>query len=175
MDFLHAIGFYVSAALSVAGGLFVAFLPGRSRRGLSLAVVAIGVSGIYLSLSAGFAAIVALVCYGGCALLLAGSTYRIVEPAVGGRWRQVGAVAAAALTAVLAYAAYRSDFARATFFGGPIGSAALGRRLFAHDVLATEAVAALVLVALVGATLAWRRASARSGVGPTDRARERSK
>jgi NADH:ubiquinone oxidoreductase subunit 6 (subunit J) len=156
MDSLHTIGFYVSAALSVAGGLSVAFLPDRSRRGLSLAVAALGVAGIYLSLSAGFAAVVALICYGGCALLLAGSTYRSVETAVGGRWRQVGAVAAAALMAVLAYAAFRGRFAHATFFGGPIGSAALGRRFFAHDALATEAVAALVLVVLVGATVAWR-------------------
>jgi len=156
MDSLHAIGFYVSAALSVAGGLSVAFLADRSRRGLALAVVAIGVAGIYLSLSAGFAALVALVCYGGCAVLLAGSAYRVVEPATGGRWRQLGAIAAAALMAALAYAAYRGDFNRATYFGGTIGSAALGRRLLAHDALATEAVAALILVALAGATLAWR-------------------
>jgi NADH:ubiquinone oxidoreductase subunit 6 (subunit J) len=156
MDSLHAIGFYVSATLSVAGGLSVAFLADRSRRGMSLAVSAIGVAGIYLSLSAGFAAIVALVCYGGCALLLSGSTYRSVELAVGDRWRQLGAVAAASLLAVLAYAAYRGDFAHATFFGGSIGTAALGRRLFAHDALATEAIAAVVLVALVGATAAWR-------------------
>ena len=156
MDSLHAIGFYVSAALSVAGGLSVAFLPNRSQRGLSMAVVALGVAGIYLSLSAGFAALVALVCYGGCALLVAGSAYRIVESPVGGRWRQVGAVAAAALVAALAYSAYRSDFAQATYFGGEFGSAALGRRLLAHDALATEAVAGLVLVALVGLGYAWR-------------------
>jgi NADH:ubiquinone oxidoreductase subunit 6 (subunit J) len=172
MDSLHAIGFYVSTALSVAGGLSVAFLADRSRRGLSLGVAAVGVAGIYLSLSAGFAAVVALVCYGSCALLLSGSTYRIVEPVIGGRWRQVGAIAAAALMAVLAYAAYRGDFAQATYFGGSIGSAALGRRFFAHDALATEAVAALVLVALVGATLAWRRGRA---TGTTDRGRDRTR
>jgi NADH:ubiquinone oxidoreductase subunit 6 (subunit J) len=156
MDSIHAIGFYVSAALAVAGGLSVAFLSNRSRRGLSLSVAGVGVAGIYLSLSAGFAAIVALVCYAACAVILAGSTYRVVEPAVGGRWRQVGAVAAAALMAVLAYAAFFGAFAHATFMGDPIGSAAVGRRFFAHDALATEAVAALVLAALVGATVAWR-------------------
>jgi NADH:ubiquinone oxidoreductase subunit 6 (subunit J) len=156
MDSLHTIGFYVSAALSVAGGLSVAFLAGRTRRGLALAVAAVGVAGLYLSLSAGFAALVALICYGACALILAGPSYRSVELAVGGRWRQVGAVAAALLLALLAYAAYRGHFAHATYFGGAFGSAAMGRRLFAHDALATEAVAALVLVALVGATVAWR-------------------
>ena len=156
MDSLHAIGFYLSAGLSVAGGLSVAFLSGRSRRGLALLVVAIGVTGMYLSLSAGFAALVALVCYAGCALLIAGATYRDLEPSSDGLWRQIGAVAAAALFVVLAYAAFSGHFVYATYFGGPIGSAALGRRLFARDALAIEAIAALVLVALVGAAAAWR-------------------
>jgi NADH:ubiquinone oxidoreductase subunit 6 (subunit J) len=156
MDSLHAIGFYVSAAVSLAGGLSVAFLPDRPRRGMALGAVAIGVAGIYLSLSAGFAAVVVLVCYGGCALLLAAPAYRVVESVTGGIWRQLGAIAAAALLAALAYAAYRGDFHHATYFGGDFGTAAIGRRLFAHDALATEAVAALVLVALVGATAAWR-------------------
>jgi NADH:ubiquinone oxidoreductase subunit 6 (subunit J) len=156
MDALHAIGFYVSAAISVAGGLSVAFLPDRARRGMALGAVAIGVAGIYLSLSAGFAALVALACYGGCALLLAGPAYRIVEPPTGSIWRQLGAIAAAALLVALGYAAYFGAFHEASYFGGEFGSAAIGRRLFAHDALATEAVAALVLVALVGAAALWR-------------------
>ncbi len=156
MDSLHAIGFYVSAAISVAGGLSVAFLPDRVRRGMALGAVAIGVAGIYLSLSAGFAALVALACYGGCAVLLAGPAYRILESVGGGLWRQLGAIGAGALFVALAYAAYFGVFHRATYFGGDFGTAAIGRRLFAHDALATEAVAALVLVALVGAASAWR-------------------
>ncbi|HEY2599456.1 MAG TPA: hypothetical protein VGJ79_13365 [Candidatus Dormibacteraeota bacterium] len=156
MDSLHAIGFYVSAAVSLAGGLSVAFLPDRVRRGMALGAVAIGVAGIYLSLSAGFAALVALVCYGGCAVLLAGPSYRILDSAGGTIWRQLGAMAAAVLLIALAYAAYFGAFHHATYFGGDFGSAALGRRLFAHDALATEAIAALVVVALVGASIAWR-------------------
>ncbi|MDQ6878482.1 MAG: hypothetical protein M3082_12490 [Candidatus Dormibacteraeota bacterium] len=156
MDPLHAIGFYVSAAVSVAGGLCAAFLDGRSRRGLSLGAVAIGVAGMYLSLSAGLAAVVALVCYGACALILAGSAYRVIDQAVAGRWRQLGAVGAAALLAVLAYAAYSGHFVPHSTQRDAINGAAVGRWLFAHDALAMEAVAALVLVALVGATLAWR-------------------
>ena len=156
MDSLHAIGFYVSAALSVTGGLSVAFLPDRARRGMALGVVALGVAGLYLSLSAGFAALVSLTCYGGCALLLAGPAYRTIEPITGRIWRQLGAIGAAALVVALAYSAYKGAFHSANYFGGEFGSAAIGRRLFAHDALGAEAVAALVLVALVGATLAWR-------------------
>ncbi len=61
------------------------------------------------------------------------------------------------LFAALAYAAYRGDFVHATFYGGVFGSNGLSRLMFAHDALATEAVAGLVLVALVGAAFAWRR------------------
>src|SRR5713101_1972274 len=129
MDSLHAIGFYVSAA----------------------------VAGAYASLSAGFAAVIAILCYAGCALLIARPDYRTVEQAVGTVWRQLGAVAAAVLFAALAYSAYRGDFVHANFYGGVFGSNSLARLMFAHDAHATEAIAGLVLVALVGAAFAWRR------------------
>jgi NADH:ubiquinone oxidoreductase subunit 6 (subunit J) len=156
MDSLHAIGFYVSAAISVGGGLALAFLPGWGSRGAALAVAGLGIAGLYLSLSAGFAGLVTLVCYAGCALLLAAPQYRVIENAVGGVWRQVAAVAAAGLFAILAYAAWRGDFVHAIYYSGDIGSASVGRLLFAHDALATEAVGALVLAALAGATAMWR-------------------
>jgi NADH:ubiquinone oxidoreductase subunit 6 (subunit J) len=156
MDSLHAIGFYVSAAISVGGGLLVAFVPGRGARGLAVAASGLGIAGLYASLSAGFAGLVALGCYAGCALLIAAPRYRVVDSPVGLAWRQAGAVAAAGLFAVLAYAAFRGDFVEATYRGGEIGTAAIGRVLFAHDALATAAVGALVFAALVGATAAWR-------------------
>jgi|ERR1700674_368565 len=163
MDSLHAIGFYMSAGLSVAGGLAVAFLQGRGRRALALAVAGVGVAGIYTSLSAGLAGVVALISFAGCALLLAGPSYRVIEPAVSGRWRQIGAVAAAVLFAVLAWSAFRGNFAAAftgyspiTLGGDGSGATQVGRQLFTHDALSTDAVGALVLVALVGATAVWR-------------------
>lgn len=156
MDSLHAIGFYASAALSVIGALLVALAPGRDLRGGGLAVLGIGLAGLYLVLSAGLAAAVAIVCYLACAALAAGSRYRAVEPGVSAAWRQLGALGAAGLLALLAYAAFRGDFVTASFFGGVLNSAALGRVLFAHDALATEAIGAVVLVALVGAAAVWR-------------------
>ena len=156
MDSLHAIGFYVSAAISVGGGLALAFLPGRGARGAALAVAGLGIAGLYLSLSAGFAGLVALVCFAGCALLLAAPQYRVIESAAGAMWRQAAAAGAAGLFAILAYAAWRGDFVRAIYYSGDIGTASVGRLLFAHDALATEAVGALVLAALAGATAMWR-------------------
>jgi NADH:ubiquinone oxidoreductase subunit 6 (subunit J) len=157
LDSLHAIGFYVSAGLAGVGGIVLAFLHGHWHRGLALGAFGLGVAGIYASLSAGFAAAVVLVCYLGCALLVARPDYRTVEQAARGLWRQVGAVGAALLLVVLAYAAFRGRFAHATFYGGPVNTATVARLLFAHDALATEAVAGVVLVALVGAAIAWRR------------------
>jgi len=161
LDSLHAIGFYVSAGVTGVGGLLLAFLHGHWHRGLALGAVGLGVAGIYASLSAGFAAIVVLVCYIGCALLVARPDYRTVEQATAGLWRQIGAVGAALLMVGLAYAAFRGRFAHATFYGGPLNTVSVARLLFAHDALATEGVAAVVLVALVGAAIAWRRERAR--------------
>ena len=156
MDSLHAIGFYVSSGVSLAGALGVALLPLRDQRGVALGVAGIGLAGLYLSLSAGFAALVALLCYAGGAWLLAGPRYRSIESVAGSVWRQAGALGAAGLLAILAYTALRGDFAHAAFNGGTFGAAAVGRLIFAHDALAAEAVAALVLAALAGATAAWR-------------------
>lgn len=157
MDSLHAFGFYVSAALSVIGGLFVALLPDRARRAVALAVAGLGLAGLYASLSAGFAGVVALVCYAGCALLLARPDYRSVQPVVNDRWRQLGALGAAGLLAILAYSAFRGSFQPGKFSGDAFGTASIGSLLFTHDALATEAVGALVLVTLAGVAVAWRR------------------
>ena len=156
MDSLHSIGFYVSSALSVSGAVGAALLPGRGGRAVALAVSGLGVAGVYASLSSGFAAGVIVICYAACALVLASPRYRRHDYAVGDTWRQLGAIAAGALGAVLAYSAFRGDFAHGTFRGGWFGTAAIGHLLFAHDALVTEAVVALAFAALVGAAAAWR-------------------
>ena len=156
MDSPHAIGFYVSSAVLLFGALGVALLPTREGRGAALAATGVGLAGAYFSLSAGFAALVAFVCYLGAAVMVAGPGYRAVETAVAPLWRQVGALGAGALLAVLAYSAFRADFVHAGFSGGPFEARAVARLLLAHDVLATEAVAALTIVAAAGATAAWR-------------------
>lgn len=156
MDPLHAIGFYASSGVSLAGALGVALLPARQVRGASLAVAGIGLAGIYLSLSAGFAAAIALVCYAGIALLVASPLYRPMEGVVSPMWRQVGAIGAAVLLALLAYSSFRGGFVHANFYGGGLGVANLGRLFFEHDAISSEALALLVLVAFAGATAVWR-------------------
>lgn len=156
MDSPHAIGFYASSILALGGGVAAALIPGRDLRALSLLVAGAGVAGAYASLSAGFAALVVFFSFAGSALLLARPDYRPLTGGTRRLWRQVGSVGAAVLLAALVYAAFRGGFAHVAFNGGAFGSAAVGRLLFAQDALATEAVGGLVLIALVGLTIAWR-------------------
>jgi NADH:ubiquinone oxidoreductase subunit 6 (subunit J) len=156
MDSLHAVGFYASSAVALAGALLVAVLPGRGTRALALLAAGVGVAGIDASLSAGFTAAVVLLTFAGCAALLARHDYRSFDFTGGLLWRQLGAIGAAMLLVALAYAAYRGNFAHVTFNGGPLGTAAVGRLLFARDAVATEAVGVLVLIALVCLTVVWR-------------------
>ena len=156
MDSPHAIGFYASSILALGGGLATVLLPGRGWRSVALAISGVGVAGIYTALSAGFAALVVLISFAGSALLLARPDYRAVTGHTRRTWRQLGAIGTAVLLAALGYAAFKGGFSHVTFNGGSFGSAAVGRLLFAHDTLATEAVGVLLLVALVGLTVAWR-------------------
>jgi tryptophan-rich sensory protein len=156
MDSPHAISFVASSAVALGGAVFVALLPGRELRSLALLVAGIGGAGVEASLSAGFAAAVTLVSFAGCAAMLARPDYRPFNWVVGDVWRQLGAAGAALLFLVLAYAAYHGAFAHVQFNGGSLATAAVGRLLFARDALATEAIAALVLIALVVLTVMWR-------------------
>jgi hypothetical protein len=156
MDSPHEIGFFVSSAVALAGAVLVALLPGRDLRSLALLVSGAGVAGVEVSLSAGFAALVTLVSFAGSAALLARPDYRAFEWRDAALWRQLGAVGAALMLALLGYAAYRGAFAHVKFNGGDLGTAAVGRLLFAREALATEAVTAIVVVALVVMALLWR-------------------
>jgi hypothetical protein len=156
MDSPHAIGFFASSAVALAGAVLVALLNGRGLRSLALLVAGVGVAGVEASLSAGFAAAVTLVSFAGSALLLARPEYRAYEWPVRGAWRQAGAIGAALMLALLGYAAYRGAFAHVKYNGGDLGTAAVGRLLFAREALATEAVAGIAVIGLVVMTLLWR-------------------
>lgn len=156
MDSLHAIGFYVSSGVLLLGGAGVALLPGRGQRGAALAISGVGLAGLYAVLSAGFVAVIALVCYLAVGWMIAGPRHRMIENAVAPIWRQAGAVGAAALLAVLAFSAYRGSFVHADLTAGPFEARAVARLLLAHDALAAEAVAALGAIAVIAATAAWR-------------------
>src|SRR2546429_7250107 len=128
MDSLHAIGFYVSSGVLLIGGLGVALLPGRELRGATLAVVGVGLGGLYVSLAAGFAAVVALICYLACGALVAGPRYRSVEAVVGPLWRQVGALGAAGVGVLVIFAALPGGLLPPHCLVGGVGGLRPGRR-----------------------------------------------
>lgn len=158
MDVLTSVLFYALAALALIGGLGIALLPSGPARALSFLLLAVGAAGAYAVLAAGFVALLALVVFLACGLLLAplppGAE---VEPR-GGLGHQLGALAAAGLFALLAYAAYRGGLFKGTYSAGDFGffnAAAMGQLLLGRDALATEAAGALLLLALVAGGVRW--------------------
>ena len=158
MDVLTSVVFYALAAVSLIGAFGVALLPGGSLRAPAFLLAAVGAAGLYAVLAAGFAAAVALVVLVAAGLLLAPLPAAGAVAVPARRAQQVGALACAALFAVLAYAAYRGGFFHGTYAAGDFGlfnAAAMGRLLLGRDALATEAAGALLLLALVTGGARW--------------------
>ncbi len=161
MDVLSTGLFLVCAAVSVAGALLAALGPG-GWRALGMLAVAVGVAVLFALLSAGFAAVVELVCGGGAALTVAAAgrlgarpPARGAEPS--GQFAQAVATACALALAALAYSAFRGGFFPGRYPGGLFDIAGLGRLLFDRDALAGAALGGLVMAAVGGAAVAWRR------------------
>jgi NADH:ubiquinone oxidoreductase subunit 6 (subunit J) len=173
VDVVLTIVFFLCAILAVAGAVGAALGPAAQWRLLGLLVLALGTAGVLASLSAGFAALVALVCLGASAVLL--GSMDASAPARGGRRAagdpvatpgggraalsaQVGAVAAAALLVLLLVVALGSTFVRGSHDGSAFDAVGLGRVFFGRDALALEAVGATLTAALaVGALARGRR------------------
>jgi hypothetical protein len=162
LDTTLTIIFYACSGLAIAGSL-AATLAAARWRGVALMAVAIGTAGALAALWAGFAALLALVALGGCALLIGALPERAGgRPAPSGRPRPgraglstgLGAVVAVVLLAVMLYASLWGSFAAHPYPGGWFGAAALGRAFFGRDAVALEAVAGMLLVGLAGGVVA---------------------
>jgi hypothetical protein len=170
LDVVVTIIFYGCAIVAVVGALAAALVPAPSWRLFGLLGVAIGAAGLLLTLEAGFAALLALVCLSASAVLVGGGLRparadRAAGSRVGPRRRglpgadlpaQLGAAGAVLLLVVLLVIALGGSFA-AGASQGPFAAAEVGRALFGRDALATEAVGASLLVALAVSALAWSR------------------
>lgn len=159
MDALTSILLYACAAVAVAGALVAAIAP-ATLRWLGVLALAVATAAVLALLEAGFAAVVFLVCGAACAHLLRRLTApaEVVAARGDGLLRQAGGIASAVLFAVLAYAAFRGSFAFGHYPGGGFNSAALGRLLLDHDVLAGVAAGGLLLAGIAGAAASWRTA-----------------
>jgi NADH:ubiquinone oxidoreductase subunit 6 (subunit J) len=163
LDLVLTIVFSMCAVLAVAGAVASTLGPRATWRLIGLLAVAVGVAGMLASLSAGFAALVALVALGASALLVGGAAVTAEDaggdrlPAVGSVG-QLGAVAAALLLAALIVVAVGGSFASGAGTAGAFDVATLGRLLFGRDALAVVGLGASLLVALAfGSVMRSRR------------------
>ena len=160
MDTLHSVLFYALATVTVGGALATALAPARLRAH-SMAIVAIGLAGLYTVLSAGFAGVIALLAYLGVAVLARGNwrweggTAGAVEEPRGVLQQLAGPLAGVAFV-VLAYLAWRTAFHSGHRVSGEFNATALGRLLVNRDALALEALALALLAGGAGAGLAAR-------------------
>ena len=163
MDLVLTLVFLICAILAVAGALVASLGPSPSWRLLGLLVVAAGTAGVLASLSAGYAALVALVCLGASAILLGAGAVSVTwpeRPGVRGVRTipaQAGAVAAALLLVLLLVVALRGTFAAGAAVGSGFDAAAVGRAFFGRDALALEAVGATLAAALAAGALVRSR------------------
>ena len=155
MDLVLTIVFYTFAILAVVGALVAALAPTTSWRLLGLIGVAVGTAGVMLSLSAWLVALIALICLGASAFLVAGGReVRAASPTPYAWFReagfatQAGVLAAALLLVLLALVAAGGSFSRGGSGAAGIGAASLGRIFFARDALAVEAVGAAAMIAM---------------------------
>jgi hypothetical protein len=155
LDTLHSVLFYAFAAVTVAGGLVTALLGGRARA-LGIGAVAVGLAGLYADLNAGFAALVVLIALGASAILLLRPQ---AADAPAGIAQQLGAALAGVAFLVLAYISFRFRYFPGSNLTGAFNAAALGRLLLGRDALATEAIAAALLVAAASGGLIARTRS----------------
>jgi NADH:ubiquinone oxidoreductase subunit 6 (subunit J) len=161
VDVVLTIVFFLCAILAVAGAVGAAIGPAALWRLVGLLALAVGTAGVLASLSAGVAALIALVCLGASAVLLgsgdaAGTGAPRGEAALPA---QVGAVAAALLLALLLVVAFGGSFARGSHAPGAFDAVALGRLFFGRDAVALEAVGATLTAALAVGALARSRRS----------------
>lgn len=151
----------VAGSMAVIGALGVVLSRAPVHSVVALILNLIGLAGLYLALHAEFLAVVQVIVYAGAVMILFLFVIALLtvkrEPLERGRLaggaRTVVPAAAAGLVAVLiAFAVTRPDALTAqSSVPDRFGTAAVfGRELFVTHVLAFEAAALILLVALVG-------------------------
>jgi NAD(P)H-quinone oxidoreductase subunit 6 len=154
---VHALFFFLFAALAVAGGCVVAFARNIVHSGFALLATFVGIAGLYAFLSADFLAIVQVMIYvGGVLILILFAlmlTARIDDARVSNP--TIGKLPAAFL--LLAFGGLLV-FASVKEFGGvtelPAGdptTAGIGDALLSRFVMPFEVISVLLLAALLGA------------------------
>jgi len=160
LDLVLTIVFYLGALLAVAGALVAALARRGPARLAGMLGLAVGGAVALAGLGAGFAAVTALVCLGGSALVIGGAGASLPAAGGGDQAAQLNLGAAVLLFAALAVVAVGGAAAGSFATGGGAAgfeATAVGRLLFGRDALASEAAGAALLVALAAGAAAWRQ------------------
>lgn len=114
----EAIAFYVLAAVTLGSGVVVVTSPNVVHSAVALVPTFLGVTGIYVLLSAEFVAVIQVLIYAGAITVLILFVIMLTEGGTGIRARQrneqgaIGAAVAAAMAGLLIAVAVRTPWAR---------------------------------------------------------------
>lgn len=163
-DYIYTVAFYLLAALTLLSAAGVVFNRNLVHSAFLLALTFIGVAGLYVLLQADFLAAVQILVYSGAVAVI------IVIGVMLTRWKSVsqsspnnklglfGAIAAILLTGIIVCAEIATPWKLAAATGPAATAPAIAAALFSDYVVAFEAVAVLLLVAMVGAIILARGA-----------------
>jgi len=163
MPALHAsqVIFYVVGALSITGGMGVAFTRDIVHAALFLVMTLLMNAAVFVLLSAEFLALVQILLYGGAVVILvifALMITRARESRVslnGSQW-PFGLAAATGIGAVLVLMVRRTVWAGGAASLDPIGVDKIGNALFSDFAIPFEIASLVLLVALIGAIVIAR-------------------
>ena len=158
----EAFAFYILAAIIIASGTVVVTSRNIVHSAVALIPAFLGVTGLYVLLSAEFVAVIQVLIYAGAITVLILFVIMLTEGGTGIRARErneqglVGAAVAVAMAALLVAVAVRTPWVigtgHLTYTPGDIGRSFLGTNL-----LVFEGTSIVLLVSLVGAIIIARK------------------
>lgn len=158
----EAFAFYILAAIIIASGTVVVTSRNIVHSAVALIPAFLGVTGLYVLLSAEFVAVIQVLIYAGAITVLILFVIMLTEGGTGIRARErneqgvVGAAVAVAMAALLVAVAVRTPWVigagHLTYIPADIGRSFLGTNL-----LVFEGTSIVLLVSLVGAIIIARK------------------
>ena len=155
-DIAHALSFYALAGLTVLASLLVVSLRNIFHAVLALVVSFIGVAGIFLTLNAGFMAMVQVLVYIGAIAVLTLFAIFLTRNAMTqgnppGRLQLSAVVTAGLMFVLLAYTSLQSHWAPGPEQAPAFGPESIADRLFTVYAFPFELASVVLLVAMIGA------------------------
>lgn len=159
----EAIVFYLLAAVTLGSGVVVVTSGNIVHSAAALVPAFLGVTGLYILLSAEFVAGIQVLIYAGAITVLILFAIMLTEggTGLGGRQRNeqaaIGAAVAAAMAALLIAVAVRTGWPAGVGTLPPYTPGAIGQSFLRQNILVFEGTSIVLLVSLMGAIMIARR------------------